>query len=515
MSVSTDLASFDRIDLDELREFKSARDAQARFLKNFDVITSQRSSSWFHAVYKCIFKRVITIPDCLLTDFQSASETFGVTSPISDKVYFILGENGGSSGAIRYDDDVLIVLDRNLLLRAILFVFFVGHSMPIASVILVLSAIRAEGPLPFQEDLFQYAYKRNETNILAALKEIVDFVALHELGHLSRQAPLSLLKLCIRHSESAGDINKIMEEDIAKYGGPDPDNLPPHRRFGIYQILDSAHFRLNVLRPRIEDPWSIVIDSKHRNRIEEWFADTFGIYSRSILDSSGGVDTPRVLAQVPGRITILNYLFFYLETIRTHREGISSQVNLRRFKETQGYKDYSEDTHPTPLSRLTLIAFHCEQMYSRLNIAPDQDFWCWWKRRNGGMWNYGFLIRTDMIIDYLKTCSEKRFEAEATAFDNLNSYREGMYTGWSDICKALVTWGYGELIGLMITYTNGKIRNPEFEDAAIGISKRAMAVLDQEEFGSQLGYLAYGLSACAKDWEGEEEGQFSRMGKQR
>jgi hypothetical protein len=261
------------------------------------------------------------LSDCLRADFQSTGETFGVRSVVSEHVYFILGDNGGASCILRYENDVLIVLDRNVILQAFLFSYFMtlpdSYARIVAAVLLVLGGHRAHGPIPFQEQLANFAATRNRTLAYQTLNDVVDFIALHELGHIAEQPPESLLHVIIHDSKSAIEIDRLIYEDIRQFGNPGNERLPRHRCFGTYRLFETCHQGFSTLRRSIDDPWSLYIDHEKSRKLGEFASDMFAVYARSILDSSGGFHS-LVLDQLPFRVLVINHLFFYLATINPH-----------------------------------------------------------------------------------------------------------------------------------------------------------------------------------------------------
>jgi hypothetical protein len=390
----TSVADFDLITPREIKRLGSAQAVASRLGSAFDEakVMVRGLSAVEPLGYSLIQNRLHQIPDCLWSDHSKAPNKLGLNLPAGRKIVMQTARHRGRHARYELADADLVILDRDILIRAALFLYFSFRGKSDFDALLAQAfafahnAIVPNQPLPMQYCIVQgiLINPTEQQLFLQCLNSLLDFIALHEIGHVS--------------ANTNGLTSPFFHVDI---------QAEPHETEGeqIYQVI---FHRAAPNQDRIKLP-----DPMTRGQVEELFCDAFALTARVLMDASGTF-SPAVFDALSERLFLLAQ-FLSFEDMRTmHGEGPSGQVNLARMlhanrgvppMEPLRHQPNRHESHPPGIRRLDSLLLHSEWIFRHFGIndhplAPNGD--STFQQMSVAAWNNGLRMEQDMFIDILR-----------------------------------------------------------------------------------------------------------------
>lgn len=390
----TSVADFDLITPREIKRIGSAQAVASLLGSAFDEakVMARGLSAVEPLGHSLIQNRLHQIPDCLWSDHSKAPNKLGLNLPASRKIVMQTARHRGRHVRYELADADLVILDRDILIRAALFLYFSFRGKSDSDALLaqafafVHNAIVPNQPLPMQYYIVQ-GILLNPTEqqlFLQCLNSLLDFVALHEIGHVS--ADTSGLTSPFFHVEFQAEPDQAQDRQL-------------------YQVI---FHRAAPTQDRVQLPYPLT-----KGQVEELFCDAFALTARVLMDASGTF-TPAVFDTLSERLFLLGQ-FLSLEDMRTmHGEGPSGQINVARMVHANRdappmqplrHPPSLHVSHPPGIRRLDSLVLHAEWILRQFGInyhplAPNGD--STFLQMSIATWNIGLRMAQDMIIDVLR-----------------------------------------------------------------------------------------------------------------
>ncbi len=390
----TSIADFDLITPQEIKRLGSAQAVASRLGSAFDEakVIARGLSAVEPLGHSLIQNRLHQIPDCLWSDHSKAPNKLGLNLPASRKVVMQAARHRGRHARYELIDADLVILDRDILIRAALFLYFSFRGKSDFDALLAQAfafahnAIVPNHPLPMQYCVVQ-GILMNPTErqlFLQCLNSLLDFVALHEIGHVS--------------ADTSGLTSPFFHVEFQT----EPDQAQGRQ---LYQVI---FHRAAPTQDRVQLP-----DPLTKGQVEELFCDAFALTARVLMDASGTF-TPAVFDALSERLFLLGQ-FLLLEDMRTmHGEGPSGQINVARMVHANRdvppmqplrHQPSMHVSHPPGIRRLDSLLLHAEWILRQFGIddhplAPNSD--STFQQMSIAAWNNSLRMEQDMIIDILR-----------------------------------------------------------------------------------------------------------------
>ncbi len=379
--------------------------------------------------HSIIQNRLSQIPDCLNADFERAPVKLGLSQPVGRSMWMQAASHGGRHARYELPDGDLIVLDCDVLIRSALYLYFGAlgkgelDGRVAQAFTLTYAAILPGSAIPFQDQILIQIL--NHTNsralFLECLNTLLDFVALHEAGHV--------------YCDRSGRSHAFFRVEMSDH--------------------DDSADRSNGVRYHAfyRDPWqageTIKLGSAiSRAQCDELFCDAFALVSRSIMDASGTFTLP-VLDALTLRLLALSGFFLLEDMSNVHGPGPTASVNIGRLKmanrnvppnqpleQQPGYNK----THPSPLERFTSSYIHagwiCKDAgVDRDPLCPDGDDTLFAQVQ--ASWRNETRLFMDITIDGIRNTSSQPYAHLAEQVDTLCDHLEIEKPHTSGALKAL------------------------------------------------------------------------------
>lgn len=386
------LSRFDALSARDIQDPGSADAVTSRIAGSFQQAKSQGPGAVDAIGYAIIQNRLVQIPGCLRDDYIKAPVKLGMAQPVEQPIVMQTARHAGRHVRYTLPDADLVVIDRDILIRSALYLYFSLSARSVADALLAQAFVLAHGalhprlPIPFQYWVVRriLADGRGRTIFLQCLNTLVDFVALHELGH------------AYADRKDAGREFFCVERELV------PSSPASETRYTI-------SFRL----PGETRPRPPLGESLSEAQIEELFCDAFALVARTIMDASGEFAMPVVKA-IPERLFMLSRFLFLEDMGAVHGEGPLGQVNIGRT--IVGNRDVPPGqpmhsppnayrSHPSSLRRFDSLCCHAAWIFDALGVranplAPDGDDA--FIKTIRAEWRNDVRSLQDMLIDALR-----------------------------------------------------------------------------------------------------------------
>lgn len=406
----TSLADFDLITPQEVIQLGSAEAVVSRLGSAFEVAkkTAQGLSRGEPLGHSLIQNRLRQIPDCLWSDHSKAPNKLGLELASGRPIVMQTARHRGRHARYRLTDADLVILDRDILIRAALFLYFSLRSKADFDALLAQAfvfahyAMVSNQPVPMQYYIVQ-GIRENLTELplfLQCLNSLLDFIALHEIGHIA--------------AGKSGPTSPFFHVKLQ----PALDQAQEQRYQVIFHRAPSTQNRVQFQ------------DLMTKGQVEELYCDAFALTARVLMDASGTF-TPMVFDALRERLFLLGQ-FMLLEDMRNmHGEGPSAQINRARLVFTNRdvppmqpfrHSPSSHVSHPSEIRRFDSLILHAEWIFRQFGInehplAPNGDSTL--LQMSTAAWSNGLRLMQDMIIDSLRAPGVEGADCYAAAWDAL------------------------------------------------------------------------------------------------
>lgn len=404
---------FDQVSPDEIRTLGSCAAVTAKINQSLAQAKVADPLPLHAIAHTTIQNRLKQIPNSLALDFDRAPFNLGLSTPVWRNVVMQTARNQSRHARHRLSDGDLVIIDRDDLFRTALFTYFSVrgrtdvNALLAQAFVLMHAAILPKAPLPFQNLLsFELVQGRLATpDFLECLNTSLDFIALHELGHVYIETP-----------------NSSRDFFHTRLEPPSPaDNLAANQRQEM--VICDDPWRDTVIR---------VGGSASSAQLTELFCDAFALTGRTIMDMAGRF-SPEVLEALTARLVILSRAFFLDDMIAMHGQGPSGIVNIGRLSMANRHVPQGQpmevspspfQSHPASLQRFTSLWLHSGWICRNAGVAMDP------LRPNGddaiyGMlrdeWSPGVRMAQDIMIDAFRGMQLPEMKTVIRLFDSLQN----------------------------------------------------------------------------------------------
>lgn len=469
--------------LDELQAATTAHDVQRLF------VSRMRHAEPTHetAIRKSIANRVLAFPADLEEQLGKGGPAIGI-APFSSKAWSVVLANAhGRPRRIRFADGSIVGLDYDYVVKAFLFCYFAisnkPHSPMVATSILGLVSAIPSGPLPFQDDLWAYAWHTDQELAHSVFADIVDFVVLHEAGHIY-----------LDRYES-GFLQMVAVDPARAADGPQalfgPGCVVTEFLVGTLRRSLWQQVALPDKNPRLILPGT---DASER---DEYAPDVFALLTRYVLDSQGKPD-PGIVHQVtPARMLLWNLLFVYEAVVE---ESMGAGIALQDMLETRRRDAGRQRTHPHAHSRVSVLHFHIADLMRRLKIADADTIMSQCGAFYDLLWSDRFWTGIYLVANICGKSSDDAMTGEwVQAFDSMDARFGSTHKTLGPSLKCLVIKSYGELCGLVTVVRQQLVPPENFASFERQIGERIIhGIAGDDHFGDHLAPLARAMKDVPK-----------------
>lgn len=471
------------LNLDELQAAKTAQDVQRLFVSRLQTAEQTHET----AIRKSIATRVLAFPADLETQLGKGGSAVGI-DPFSAKSWSVVLANAdGRPRRIRFADGSIVGLDYDYVVKAFLFCYFAvsnkPHSPTVATSILALVSAIPAGPLPFQDNLWAYAWHADQALAGSVFADIVDFVVLHEAGHIYLDHHDSgFLQMVVVDPARAAEGAKA----VFGTGCTVTEFSVGTQRRSLWQQV-----ALPGRDPRLILPGS---DASER---DEYAPDIFALLTRYVLDSEGMPDPQLVHRVTPARMLLWNLLFVYEAVVEESMgAGITHQDMLEIKRRDAG----RQRTHPHAHSRVSVLHFHIADLMRRLDISGADTVMSQCTDIYDLLWADRFWTGVYLAANACGKPSEDAESAEwVRAFDAMDVRFGSTHKALRPSLKCLVIKSYGELCGLVTAVAQRLVPQERFASFERQTGERIIrGVAGDKQFGDHLAPLARAITDMPK-----------------
>lgn len=469
--------------LDELQAAKTAQDIQRLFVSRIHHAEPTGET----AIQKSIANRVLAFPGDLEKQLHNGGSVVGI-APFSGNTWSVALVNAhGRPRRIRFADGSIVGLDYDYAVKAFLFCYFAvsnrPHSPTVAASILSLVTATPAGPLPFQNDLWAYAWHTDQDLARSVFADIVDFIVLHEAGHvyLDRHDSGFLQMVVVDPALAAGGVQTVFGPDcvVTEF------SVGTQRRSLWQQVVLPG-----------QDP-RLILPATDASEQDEYAPDIFALLTRYVLDSQGKPD-PRLVHRVtPARMLLWNLLFVY-ETVvaESMSAGIANQDMLEIRRRNAG----RQHTHPHTHSRVSVLHFHIADLARRLGMSSADTMMEQCGTIYDLLWSDRFWTAVYLAANaHGKPSDDPKNEEWVRAFDTMDARLGSAHKALRPSVKCLVIKSYGELCGLATAVARRIVPLERFSSFERQIGDRIIRGLAEDpHFGDHLAPLARAMTDMPK-----------------
>lgn len=379
---------FDELSTREIRNALSVDSIVARIAGAFEQAKQAVPAAGSALGHALIQNRLGQIPGSLCDDYARAPFKLGLGPPLERSIRMQAALHGGRHMRYSLPDADLVVIDRDVLIRTALYVYFSVFARSSANAVfaqafvLVHGAVYRSAPLPLQYSIVKRIVADAEARVifLKCLNTVLDFIALHEIGHV--------------YADRAGAVRDFFHLETRIDAASDA------RVLAYFRLPGGAGAGL----PRCE--------SLTHAQVEELFCDAFALTARTIMDASGQFSMA-VLNAIPERLLLLSRCFLLEDMGVMHGEGPAKQVNLGRLilansgepMQPISNPPHHYQSHPSALRRLDSLRCQAARIFDAFSVpgdplAPGGDTRL--VRMVHDEWNSAVLLLQDILIERLR-----------------------------------------------------------------------------------------------------------------
>ncbi|MCR9135880.1 MAG: hypothetical protein NXI27_07795 [Alphaproteobacteria bacterium] len=469
--------------LDELQAFKSAGDGQREFLSRVRDAAPTREL----AIQKSIANRVLAFPADLQRDLDNGGSAIGI-EPLPGRTWsVVLAHAGGRPRRLSYPDGSIVALDYDYVVKAFLFCYFAvsdkRHCPTVATSLLGLVSGIPNGPIPFQDVLWACAWHSDQSLAHSVMSDIVDFIVLHEAGHIYLDA------------HGADFLQMVVVDPARAVGGVEAVFGPGSVVTEFSVGTQGRSLWQQVTRPGHEP--SLILPGTDVSERREYGPDVFALLTRFVLDSQGIPDGRLALQVTPARMLFWNLLFVFEAVVEESMNvGIANQYMLEMSRREAG----RERSHPHAHSRVSVLHFHISELLRRLAVADANATMAVCSGVHDSLWSDRFWTGVALASNACeKRADNTMFEQWVPVFDSMDARMGSVHTELRPNLKCLVVKSYGELCGLVAAVTLGTVPPDRFSAFELAIGERIIQGLAGDtHFGEHLAPLTRAITDLPK-----------------
>lgn len=466
-----------------MQAFQSAGDAQRVFLSRLHDAPPTHKL----AIQKSIANRVLAFPADLERDLENGGSAVGI-EPLSGKSWsVVLAHSDGRPRRLSFSDGSIVALDYDYVVKAFLFCYFAvtskQHGPVVATSLLGLVSGIPNGPIPFQDELWAYAWRSDQNLAHSVFSDIVDFVVLHEAGH-------------IYLDDKGSDFLQMVVVDPARAADGAQAVFGPESVVTEFSVgTESRTLWQQVTRPGHKP--QLILPGTDASERREYGPDIFALLARYILDSQGPPDSRLVLQVTPARMLFWNLLFVF-EAIVEESMGVGiANQNMLEIRRREARR---ERTHPHAHSRVSVLHFHIADLLRRLAGADADATMSVCNGIYDNLWSDRFWTGVALVANACERQADNaKTEQWGPVFDSMDARLGSAHTDLRPNLKCLVVKTYSEFCGLMSAAALGTVPPDRFAAFELEIGERIIQGLaDDPHFSERLAPLAHAMTDLPK-----------------
>ncbi|TIL42773.1 hypothetical protein [Mesorhizobium sp.] len=426
---------FDKVNIRLLKEIASA----AAVAQHYDAIFAESKSRLTGYNYEaaCIINHAKQLSACLAEAHVTGPDKFALDTPILRPFQVLVCRNRGRHQRIAFENDDLILIDRDALVRAALFVYFRDLSAPAAAAILMHACRYPDLPIPFQEHVFFHASQVDGPRLWPLLNTVMDFVVFHELGHAYEKLSTSSQRSLLQMSTVDASFSAVMDADS--------ENV----RYLVSPIIGDG---FKTYYGEHQNRGLLLIPESKVKYLPEFFCDAFSLACQLTLARSE--EAPKLhIALMPVRLKIVATSLFLTELVDGHKDGLIFDKrldNLHLWQDQPKIKSALSiyDTHPRPVLRFLSLLFHGElfaEIYQDIGIARIFE-----KIANdiGFQFKPFNLISIDEIIEASKRIQHEDGAStdELEFFQAIDAASDSFWNDYPEFLQRIMVRAFGKFI---------------------------------------------------------------------